>query len=87
MGFKVWCDLAKLIGGEPFWDNAEDGIRNSAAKFLYVLSRTSNTKGGVLRELQLAHALAKSKSLENFVVHLSPYRYGSRPALGAVLKL
>jgi TIR domain len=44
MGFKVWCDLTKLIGGETFWDNAEDAIRNSAAKFLYVLSRTSNTK-------------------------------------------
>jgi TIR domain-containing protein len=33
MGFKVWCDLTKLIGGETFWDNAEDAIRNSTAKF------------------------------------------------------
>jgi hypothetical protein len=29
MGFKVWCDLTKLIGGETFWDKAEDAIRNS----------------------------------------------------------
>lgn len=70
MGFKVWCDLTKLIGGETFWDNAEDAIRNSTAKFLYVLSRTSNSKDGALRELQLAQALAKSHSLENFVVPL-----------------
>lgn len=70
LGFKVWCDLTKLIGGETFWDDAEDAIRNSTAKFLYVLSRTSNTKDGALRELQLAQALAKSQSLENFVVPL-----------------
>jgi hypothetical protein len=70
MGFKVWCDLTKLIGGETFWDKAEDAIRNSTAKFVYVLSRTSNRKDGVLRELQLAQALAKSQSLENFVVPL-----------------
>src|SRR5262245_12939657 len=70
MGFKVWCDLTRLIGGETFWDKAEDAIRNSTAKFLYVLSRTSNSKDGVLRELQLAQALTKSQSLENFVVPL-----------------
>src|SRR5262245_39182584 len=58
--FKVWCDLTKLIGGETFWDNAEEAIRNSTAMFLYVLSRTSNSKDGVLRELQLAQALAKA---------------------------
>jgi len=70
MGFKVWCDLTKLIGGETFWDNAEDAIRNSTVKFLYVLSRTSNSKDGSLRELQLAQTLAKTQSLENFVVPL-----------------
>jgi hypothetical protein len=59
-----------LIGGETFWDNAEDAIRQSTAKFLYVLSRTSNSKDGVLRELQLAQALAKSQSLQNFIVPL-----------------
>jgi len=57
MGFKVWCDLTKLIGGETFWDKAEDAIRNSTAKFLCVLARTSNGKDGVPRELQSAQAL------------------------------
>lgn len=70
LGFKVWCDLTKLIGGETFWDDAEDAIRYSTVKFLYVLSRTSNSKDGALRELQLAQALAKSQHLENFVVPL-----------------
>lgn len=70
MGFKVWCDLTKLIGGETFWDNAEEAIRNSTGKFLYVLSKTSNGKDGALRELQLAQAVAKSQSLTNFVVPL-----------------
>jgi TIR domain len=72
MGFKVWCDLTKLIGGETFWDKAEDAIRNSTAKFLYVLSRTSNSKDGVLRELQLAQALPRATRLR-----ISWYRFGS----------
>ena len=46
LGFKVWCDLTKLIGGETFWDSAEDAIRQGTAKFLFVLSRTSNSKDG-----------------------------------------
>jgi hypothetical protein len=70
LGFKVWCDLTNLIGGEAFWDNAEDAVRQSTVKFLYVLSKTSNSKDGVLRELQLAQTLAKTQSLENFVVPL-----------------
>src|ERR1022692_3173082 len=45
-GYKVWSDLTKLLGGEVFWDKIEDVIRNGAAKVLYVLSRTSNTKDG-----------------------------------------
>ena len=29
LGFKVWCDLTNLIGGEAFWDNAEDAVRRA----------------------------------------------------------
>ena len=41
-GYGVWCDLTKVLGGERFWDNIEDAIRNRTAKFLFVLSKSSN---------------------------------------------
>ena len=53
-GYKVWCDLTKLLGGEVFWDDIEAVLRQSAVKVLYVLSRSSNAKDGPLRELHLA---------------------------------
>ncbi len=36
-GYRVWCDLTKLLGGEVFWDNIEEVIKTRAAKVLYVL--------------------------------------------------
>jgi len=26
-GYPAWCDLTELLGGERFWDNAEQAIR------------------------------------------------------------
>jgi hypothetical protein len=69
-GYKVWSDLTKLLGGEVFWDKIEDVIRNGAAKVLYVLSRTSNTKDGPLRELHLAQSVARREQLSDFVIPL-----------------
>jgi hypothetical protein len=45
-GYRVWCDLTKLLGGEVFWDDFEEAIKTRAVKVLYVLSRTSNAKDG-----------------------------------------
>ena len=50
-GYPVWCDLTRLLGGEDFWVDIENAIRERAVKFLYVLSNTSNTKPGPLKEL------------------------------------
>lgn len=69
-GYRVWCDLTKLLGGEVFWDDIEDVIRQSAAKVLFVLSRTSNARDGALRELHLAQGLAKREKLRDFVIPL-----------------
>lgn len=34
-GYPVWCDLTKLLGGEDFWSDIEDAIRNRTTKFLF----------------------------------------------------
>ena len=69
-GYRVWCDLTKLLGGEVFWDNIEEVIKTSAAKVLYVLSRTSNAKDGPLKELHFAQGIAKKDKLIDFVIPL-----------------
>ncbi len=69
-GYRVWCDLTKLLGGEIFWDNIEEVIKTRAAKVLYVLSRTSNAKDGPLKELHFAQRVAKKEKLKDFVIPL-----------------
>lgn len=69
-GYKVWSDVTKLLGGEVFWDDIEEVIRVSAAKVLFVLSRTSNVKDGPLKELHLAQSVAKKETLKDFVIPL-----------------
>ena len=46
----MWCDLTQLLGGEDFWRDMEAGIRDRTAKFLFLLSMTSNQKQGTLME-------------------------------------
>lgn len=69
-GYRVWCDLTKLLGGEVFWDNIEEIIKTRAIKVLYVLSRTSNNKDGPLKELHFAQGVAKREKLRDFVIPL-----------------
>jgi len=67
-GYPVWCDLIKLLGGEGFWNDIEEAIRTRTTKFLFVLSRGSNEKPGVLRELALAKGGWKGQT--DFVIPL-----------------
>lgn len=69
-GYRVWCDLTKLLGGEVFWDDIEAVIRERAAKVLFVLSRSSNNKDGVLREIHLAQGIARKQKIKDFVIPL-----------------
>lgn len=69
-GYRVWCDLTKLLGGEVFWDDIEEVIKTRAVKVLYVLSRTSNAKDGPLKELHFAQGVAKNENLKDFVIPL-----------------
>ena len=69
-GYPVWCDLTRLLGGEDFWSDIEDAIRHRTVKFLYVLSRSSNHKPGVLQELSVAKTVARSPHLHDFIIPL-----------------
>ena len=69
-GYAVWCDLTKLLGGEDFWKDAEQALRERTVKLLYILSRTSNAKTGPLQELRVASNVARREQLQDFVIPL-----------------
>src|SRR5207248_7635457 len=69
-GYPVWCDLTKLLGGEDFWRDAEQAIRQRTAKFLFVLTRASNAKSGALDELQVARNVQRDEKLHDFIIPL-----------------
>jgi hypothetical protein len=75
-GHKAWCDLTKLLGGEKWWTDISEAISVYSIKFLFVASKTSVKKPGVIRELKIA--LETAKSLKRFVIPLRfddvPYR-------------
>jgi len=67
-GYRVWCDLVQLHGGEDTWRDIEGVLRERTAKFIYVLSRLSNGKPGALKELQLGENIQRKESLRNFIL-------------------
>lgn len=67
-GYPVWCDLTKLLGGEDFWKDIEQAIRERTIKFVYVLSKKSNVKIGPLQELQVATNVARDRKFQDFVI-------------------
>lgn len=69
-GYAVWSDLTELLGGEDFWVDIDTAIRERSVKFLYVLSRVSNNKPGVLKELALAQTVARRAGLQDFIIPL-----------------
>lgn len=69
-GYPVWCDLTNLLGGEDFWKNIENILRECTVKFLYVLSKTSNQKTGTLQELAVAKDIQKKQQISDYIIPL-----------------
>lgn len=58
-GYTTWCDVVRLLGGDDWWKDIETSIKEHSCKFLHLASTKSVTKPGVLRELDLALAVAE----------------------------
>jgi hypothetical protein len=67
-GCKVWSDLTRLVGGELFWNDIQDAIRNHAAKVVFLVSRASVTKDGFLNELSIASGTERAAGLSDFLI-------------------
>jgi hypothetical protein len=70
MGYKVWCDLIKLKGGEEdYWGKVIDPeIRNNAIKFILIVSKAGIVRQGVIDEYSFAREIAKEHALKDFVI-------------------
>lgn len=67
-GYSVWSDLLRLVGGEPFWRDIGDAIKDHAAVVILVLSRAACRKPGVLDEVALAVATGRKLANTKFVI-------------------
>lgn len=65
-GYVVWHDLARLKGGDYFWDKIEAAIRNESFRFIAVVSKSSVGKQGVKDEWAVAATV--EKALPGFVI-------------------
>lgn len=70
LGYEVWCDVFNLKGGDKFWKEIENEIRNNTCKFLYILTNKSNQREGCLNELSVAEAVEKQIGDKRFIIAL-----------------
>ena len=68
MGYQVWSDVTKLFGGEKWWEDIEQAVDQFSCKFIIVITKTSLSKPGVQRELELAFQAEKKYKIENFII-------------------
>ncbi len=75
-GYEVWSDLTHLVGGEVFWKDIDESLRQYTIKFISVLSPVSVTKRGFQKELSVADSIEAKGDLGDFII---PVRIGEIP--------
>lgn len=67
LGYKVWIDKSELLGGEVFWADIENAIKNKAIKVLLIYSKNileksdqTKIKAGIQKEIDFASEVIKS---------------------------
>lgn len=68
LGYRVWADLSQLRGGDRFWADIQNAIRNESVRFLAVTSRISIARNGVLDELAEARDVGAKLKDSNFII-------------------
>jgi hypothetical protein len=78
LGYNTWIDKNALLGGEKFWEEIDQVIRHSAAKFLLVYSQSicidkkpGHLKDGIYKEYSLAESISKQEGIRDFIILLN----------------
>ncbi len=68
-GFEVWSDLRQLHGGETFWNDIEDGLRQHTAVYVPILSNSSvnRERRGFHDEIAMAVQIMRTPNMERFI--------------------
>lgn len=64
----MWCDVVRLKGGDDFWRDIENAIRQHTQRFVFVVSKESNQKQGTLQELSVASGIARQLNDTGFII-------------------
>lgn len=78
-GYKVWHDLARLKGGDYFWDKIEAAIRNDSFRFVAVVSKVAVGKQGAKDEWAVAGTIERSVPGFIIPVRIDDIPYGDVP--------
>jgi hypothetical protein len=83
LGYEVWIDKNQLVGGEKFWEEIDQTIRNNTIKFLLVYSKSicqkdqdenlmlGKLKDGIYKEYSLAESIGKQCEINDFILLLN----------------
>jgi len=83
-GYKCWCDLESLHGGErDFSEVIQKIISEDACKFLLVFSLHTFTKDFVIDEFDFAKSFAKKNKIKDFIfpIRIADVDYDTRIGL------
>ena len=81
MGYQIWSDVTQLFGGEKWWGDIEQAVDQYTCKFVLVITKTSLSKPGVQREIELALAAEKKHNHNNFIIPIiiDDSKFGGQP--------
>lgn len=71
LGYKVWCDKLKLLGGESYPRDIDEAIKNQTFRFVSLLSRVSLEKPNPLKERTLALNITRKFGPADFIIPLN----------------
>jgi hypothetical protein len=67
LGYSVWCDRFKLLGGESWPKDIDEAIKDRTFRMLHLVSAYSLRKENPTKERQLALALQRERNTELFI--------------------
>lgn len=70
MGYAVWFDKIKNLGGESYPTDIDDAIKNRTFRFIALLSHHSNNKPNPIKERTLAANISKERK-EDFIIPIN----------------
>lgn len=71
LGYRVWCDKIKLLGGESYPQDIDLAIQEQTFRFIALLSRDSLRKPNPLKERTAALNVARERKQPDFVIPLN----------------